>query len=200
MTEEHTSKNIGIFGGSFNPIHIGHTALANWIVEQGYVDEVWFVVSPLNPLKEAASLLDAETRLKLVRLAIGDYAKFKVSTIEFDLPRPNYMYQTLEMLQRQHPTYHFKLLIGLDNWLLFSHWKHAAQLVADYRLLVYPRPGYVLEDAVLPEHVHYLQDVPVMDISSTMICQALNEGKNMQFFLSPNILDCMKALFPALRK
>ncbi|MFA6832334.1 MAG: nicotinate (nicotinamide) nucleotide adenylyltransferase, partial [Bacteroidaceae bacterium] len=183
----------------FNPIHIGHTALANWVVEQGYVDEIWFVVSPLNPLKEAANLLDAHTRLKLVQLAIGDYSKFKVCTIEFELAQPNYMYRTLEVLQQQNPTINFQLLIGLDNWLDFSKWKKATQIMANYPILVYPRPGYSIGESLFPSSVSYLCDMPVMDISSSMICQALNEGKNMQFFLSPRILESMKELFPALK-
>lgn len=193
------SKKVGIFGGSFNPIHIGHTALANWLVEQRYVDEVWFIVSPLNPLKEANNLLDAHTRLELVKLAIGDYKKFKVCTIEFELPQPSYMYHTLEVLQERNPEIDFQLLIGLDNWLVFSKWKNATQIIANHQILIYPRPGYNVGKDRFPPHVHYLSDVPTMDISSTMICKALDEGKDLRFFLSSRILGRLKEIFPALK-
>jgi len=188
-------KKVGIFGGSFNPIHIGHTALANWIVEYGYVDEIWFVVSPLNPLKEASNLLDAQTRLELVRLAIGDYKKIKVCAIEFELPQPNYMYHTLEVLQKQNPKIDFQLIIGLDNWLVFPKWKNANQIIANYQILVYPRPGYHIGRDLLPSNVHYLSDVPTLDISSTMICKALRAGKDLQFFVSDRVLSRLKKIF-----
>lgn len=188
-------KKVGIFGGSFNPIHIGHTALANWIVEHGYVDEIWFVVSPLNPLKEASNLLDAQTRLDLVRLAIGDYKKIKVCAIEFELPKPNYMYHTLEVLQEKNPTIDFQLIIGLDNWLVFPKWKNANQIIANYQILVYPRPGYNIGGDLLPSNVHYLSDVPTLDISSTTIRKALRAGKDLRFFVSDRVLIRLKKIF-----
>ena len=115
-------KKVGIFGGSYNPIHIGHLALANYLCEYGEVDEVWFLVSPHNPLKERGDLWPDELRLKLVQLAIDGYEKFKASDFEFHLPRPSYMVNTLRALRESYPEHTFTLIIGSDNWEVFPRW------------------------------------------------------------------------------
>ncbi len=115
--------NIGIFSGSFNPVHIGHLALANYLCEYEGLDEVWFMVTPHNPLKEETLLMDDELRLKLVQLAVAGYPKFRASDFEFRLPRPSYTVHTLDSLKQAYPEYTFYLIIGSDNWNLFSQWK-----------------------------------------------------------------------------
>ena len=143
----------GIFGGSFNPIHIGHLALANYLCEYGEVDEVWFLVSPHNPLKEEKELWDDEFRLELTRLAIGDYPKFSVCDIEFHLPKPSYTITTLDALKRQYPERDFTLIIGSDNWEIFNKWHKPQEIIDRYHLLIYPRLGYNINTNKLPIHV-----------------------------------------------
>jgi len=132
----------GIFSGSFNPIHIGHLALANYLCEFAGLDEVWFVVSQLNPLKDEADLLDNDLRLEMVSLAIWNYPKFKASDFEFTLPRPSYTVQTLRLLKDQFPDREFHLIIGADNWQQFHLWKEYETIINTTPILVYPRPGY----------------------------------------------------------
>ena len=119
----------GIFSGSFNPIHIGHLALANYLCEFCGLDEVWFVVSPHNPLKEQADLWPDELRLRLVQLAIGDYPHFRASDFEFHLPRPSYTVHTLDCLKSSYPKREFHLIIGSDNWLTFDRWRWKGGLI-----------------------------------------------------------------------
>ena len=128
--------NIGIFSGSFNPIHIGHLALANYLCEYGDLDEVWFMVTPHNPLKEENELMDDKLRLKLVQLATEGYPKFRASDFEFHLPRPSYTVHTLDALKRTYPQHTFHLVIGSDNWRLFHRWYKSERILAENHLLV----------------------------------------------------------------
>ena len=127
----------GIYSGSFNPIHIGHLALANWLCEYEELDEVWFIITPHNPLKNRDALLDDSLRLKMAKEAIGDYPKFKVSDIEFHLPQPSYSIDTLHTLSRTYPDRDFYFIIGADNWQLFPRWKNHQEILENYKLLVY---------------------------------------------------------------
>ena len=156
----------GIYGGSFNPIHLGHTQLAGALAHGGLVDEMWLLVSPHNPLKEDAELLDDQERLRLARLAVADLPGVEVCDREFTLPRPSYMYNTLATLSLEHPDREFVLVIGADNWECFHLWHRHEDILAGYRLIIYPRPGYECRD--VPPGVT-IADTPLLDISSTWI-------------------------------
>jgi nicotinate-nucleotide adenylyltransferase len=181
-------KKIGIFGGSFNPIHIGHLALANYLCEYGWVDEVWFLVSPQNPLKPQGTLMDDNKRLALVQTAMGDYPHFKASDFEFQLPRPSYTVHTLAALRKAYPKFDFQLIIGSDNWLLFDRWFQGEEILKQHSILVYPRPGYPVNPSKLPVSVH-LTDAPVLEVSSTFIREGLEKGKDLRFFLPPKVYE-----------
>lgn len=159
-------KRTGIYGGSFNPIHLGHVSLAKALAESGLVDEMWLLVSPQNPFKANANLLDDETRLRLTRLAVSDVPGVEVCDREFFLPRPSYMFNTLTALSREHPDREFVLVIGADNWERFPDWYRSSDILAAYRVIIYPRPGFVLPD--VPKGVT-IADTPLLDISSTAI-------------------------------
>lgn len=159
-------KRIGIYGGSFNPIHLGHVSLAKALAESSLVDEMWLLVSPQNPFKANANLLDDETRLRLTRLAVNDVPGVEVCDREFFLPRPSYMFNTLTALSREHPDREFVLVIGADNWERFPDWYRSSDILAAYRVIIYPRPGFVLPD--VPKGVT-IADTPLLDISSTTI-------------------------------
>ncbi|GAB1360381.1 nicotinate (nicotinamide) nucleotide adenylyltransferase [Porphyromonadaceae bacterium] len=179
-------KSVALFFGSFNPIHIGHLAIANWICEFTEMEEVWFVVSPRNPYKEAIELGDGEDRLEWVRQSVEGYEKFKVCDIEFSMPRPSYTIDTVLKLKEQYPTHQFKIIIGTDNWERFNGWKSYRQLIDEFGLIVYPRKGYEIETDSLPEKV-ILIDAPEIDVSSTFIRKSIQEGKEMRFFVDKTI-------------
>ena len=159
-------KRTGIYGGSFNPIHLGHVSLAKALAESSLVDEMWLLVSPQNPFKANANLLDDETRLRLTRLAVSDVPGVEVCDREFFLPRPSYMFNTLTALSREHPDREFVLVIGADNWERFPDWYRSSDILAAYRVIIYPRPGFVLPD--VPQGIT-IADTPLLDISSTAI-------------------------------
>lgn len=179
-------RNTGIFSGSFNPIHIGHLALANYLCEFEGLDEVWFVVSPHNPLKNQADLLPDELRLELVRLATAEYPKFIASDFEFHLPRPSYTVTTLDRLKETFPDREFHLIIGSDNWHSFNQWREPERIIAENNLLIYPRAHFPITSAELPANVK-LSDAPQFEISSTFIRQALSAGKDVRYFLHPAV-------------
>ena len=159
-------KRIGIYGGSFNPIHLGHVRLAKALADSRLVDEVWLLVSPQNPFKVDAQLMDDEVRLHLARLAVAHVPGVEVCDREFRLPRPSYMFHTLQALSREHPDREFVLVIGADNWERFPRWYRSQDILSGYRIIIYPRPGFVLPH--VPEGVT-VADTPLYDISSTDI-------------------------------
>ena len=175
-------KRIGLFFGSFNPIHVGHLIIASQVVEQTDRDEVWFVVSPQNPFKRKDSLLDQRQRLHLVRLAIGDDDRLRASDVEFGLPVPSYTVDTLAHLGERHPAHDFALIMGSDNLQSLPKWKNAPVLLDRYRLLVYPRPGF--DGGALREHpsVQWL-DLPLLQVSATFVRRAIAEGRNARYLL-----------------
>lgn len=179
-------QKTGIFGGSFNPIHIGHLALANYLCEFGGLDEIWFMISPQNPLKQQEDLLDDAERLELARLATEGYDKFRVSDFEFNLPRPSYTIHTLRALRQSYPEREFYLIIGADNWTIFDQWKDYKQIISENKLLIYRRPEYPIAKETLPTNVTPVH-TPLLDISSTFIRESIREGKDMRYFLHPSV-------------
>jgi nicotinate-nucleotide adenylyltransferase len=172
----------GIFSGSFNPVHIGHLALANWICEYEGMEEVWFMVTPQSPLKSQVKMLDYRLRYEMVERAIGGYMKFQVSDFEFNLPRPSYSVDMLREVQKSYPDRLFHFIIGADNWALIHKWKDYQTIIRDYPILIYPRLGYEIS---IPPHCSNVRkmNAPVMEISSAFIRQACREGKDVRFFL-----------------
>ena len=188
---------VGLLFGSFNPIHIGHLAIANYMAEFTDLDQVWLVVSPHNPLKEKNTLEDARKRLAQVKKAIkrhtpaplkrGKTAKIKVSDVEFSLPQPSYTISTLEVLNRKYPKRKFVLIIGSDNLNTLHKWKDFKKILSDYKIYVYPRliplnkGGY---RGVLTHRNVKLVNAPRIDISSTFIREQMKKGKDMRYFLA----------------
>lgn len=172
-------KKIGIYGGSFNPIHTGHISLAKQIIDIAKLDEVWFVVSPQNPFKQnSLSLISDEIRLELTQKALEGEQQLKVSDCEFHLPRPSYMWHTLQALSSQHPDAEFYLIIGADNWAVFDKWYHATDIIQNYSIIVYPRVGYDLDATAMPSGIR-LVDTQLYPISSTMIRTMVAEGDDI---------------------
>lgn len=182
------TKKIGLYFGTFNPIHVGHLNIANYMAEYSDLDEVWLVVTPHNPLKKKKTLLDDIHRLALVRIAVEDYPKIKPNTIEFDLPQPNYTVNTLAHLEEKHPEYLFCLIMGEDNLKSFPKWKNYEVILDRYELYVYPRISEGTVDAQFSKHpkIHKV-DAPIMELSSTFIRNAIKEGKNIRPMLPENV-------------
>lgn len=178
----------GLFFGSFNPIHIGHMAIANYIAEYTDLREIWFVVSPHNPLKPKESLLDDRDRFYLVELAIGNDLRFRASDIEFSLPQPSYTIDTMAYLSEKYPERDFTLIMGEDNLSTLHKWKNAAELVKRCPLIVYPRlnPGRKssrkLQDILATASVTEV-NAPLMEISGTFIRNAIREGKELSWYV-----------------
>ena len=158
----------GIYGGSFNPIHNGHIAIARAMTTRAGLDEVWLVVSPQNPLKLAGSLLADEKRLLMAQTAVSGIPGVTATDYEFHLPRPSYMWNTLQSLSRDFPERDFTLLIGADNWAVFHRWYRADDIIAHYPIAIYPRTGYPIDTASLPPNVRLI-DTGLYDISSTQV-------------------------------
>jgi nicotinate-nucleotide adenylyltransferase len=174
---------VGLFFGSFNPVHTGHMIIANHFVQYTDLDEVWMVVSPQNPLKNKASLAKNSDRLYLVQLAIGDNNKIKASNIEFSLPVPSYTIDTLTYLKEKYPSKNFYLIMGGDNLATIEKWKNFELILENYNIYVYQRPGYDDGPYANHPHVHILCDVPLMEISATFIRQAISGGKSIQYLV-----------------
>ena len=183
----------GIFGGSFNPIHIGHLALANYLCEFEGLDELWFMVSPQNPFKKDTALMPDQLRLDMVKAAIQGYSKFRASDVEFSLPRPSYTIHTIDSLKQTYPEREFYLIIGGDNWDSFQNWKDSERLIGENKLLIYPRPGFAIDKSSLPATAKFVENAPLMNISSTFIRKALKEGKDVRYFVHPEVYRMLLA-------
>ncbi len=183
----------GLFFGSFNPIHVGHMVLANYFLAEAGLKEIWFVVSPQNPLKEKSGLLNERHRLEMVRLAIGDFAKMKASNIEFGLPEPSYTVNTLAHLQEKYPKKEFALIMGSDNLQTFQKWKNYEVILEKHFIYVYPRPGF--DGGQFRNHPKVkFTEAPLVEISSTYIRKAVKEKKDVRFYMPQAAWEYMKEM------
>ena len=179
----------GIYGGSFNPIHNGHIAIARAMTTRAGLDEVWLVVSPQNPLKPAGSLLADEKRLLMAQTAVSGIPGVTATDYEFHLPRPSYMWNTLQSLSRDFPERDFTLLIGADTWAVFHRWFRADDIIAHYPIAIYPRTGYPIDTASLPPNVKLI-DTGLYDISSTQVRELIARGGD----ITALVPDCVVPL------
>lgn len=184
-------KKIGLFFGSFNPIHIGHLILANYILENSDMDELWFVVSPQNPFKDKKSLLTDHNRLDMVQLAVKNYPKMRASNVEFSLPKPSYTIDTLTYLKEKYPNYSFALIMGEDNLDSLPKWKNAEKLMSDYQIIVYPRTfeGEKKDSEYLQHENISMVNAPIIELSATEIRNMIKEGKNVRPMLPPEVFE-----------
>lgn len=183
ISPKNINLKIGLYFGSYNPIHIGHLAIANYLVEYTDIEQLWFVVSPQNPFKKKENLLADYHRLELVERAIDNDDRFRASNIEFNLPKPSYTIDTLTYLQERYPNYHFSIMMGSDNLKNFHKWKNSEIILENYGVIVYPRPGFDLQKVPVHKNISVAKDAPLMEISSTFIRNAIKEGKEIRHFM-----------------
>ncbi len=185
-----TMKKIGLYFGTFNPIHIGHLTIANHMAEYSNLDEIWMVVTPHNPFKKKSSLLDNHHRIEMVYQATESYDKIKPSDIEFKLPQPNYTSNTLIHLEEKYPNYHFNLIMGEDNLKGFHKWKNYEVILENHEIYVYPRISEGVIEHQFTNHpkIHRV-DAPIMEISSTMIRKSISAQKNIRPLLPPSVWE-----------
>ena len=180
---------IGIFGGSFNPIHSGHAIIAHHIISSGAVDRLWFMVSPVNPLKVGHVQQVADTdRLRMAEMVTRPLENVETSAFEFTMPKPSYTIDTLNALQAKFPDDEFYLVTGADNWVIFDRWRNSKEILAKYHLLVYPRLGY---DVVIPDDLRdrvTLVDAPIIELSSTEVRERLAQGLSVRYYVPDEVL------------
>ena len=182
---------VGLFGGSFNPIHNAHIALASTIREEARLDEVWFMVSPQNPLKQAQDLLGENERYDMVELALDSLpseqnGKLRASNYEFHLERPSFTWKTLEALKKDFQQHEFSLIIGGDNWVAFPRWAHNEEILANHHIYIYPREDSEIDEATLPKNVHLIH-TPKINITSTMLREMVRNGKDISAFVPEKV-------------
>lgn len=180
---------IGLFFGSFNPIHVGHLIIANTMATTTDLEQVWFVVSPQNPFKKSTSLLHAFDRMDMVEQAINDNSKLKATDIEFSMPKPSFTIDTLIRLQEKHPQHQFKLIMGEDNLEQFAAWKNPTQILELFGLYVYPRPNAIKSELVTHPSVQ-LVEAPLLDISATFIRDCIRRNRSIRY-LVPEVVEEM---------
>ena len=186
-------QRIGIFGGSFNPIHNGHIAVAEELLHTNFVDEIWFVISPQNPLKQQSDLMPDSLRYKLAATALENRPKLMACDIEFHLPKPSYMWTTLAELCKKYQEKQFVLLIGADNWLVFDRWYRYEDIIKKYDIGIYPRPNYNINEAELPKNVRYF-NTGLYNISSTEIRRRLASGEDISELVPLQIAKYLQKL------
>ena len=179
--------HIGLYFGSFNPIHTGHLIVANHIVEHTDIDKVWFVVSPHNPLKDAHSLLNEYDRLHLVNLAIEDNPKFRASNVEFHLPKPSFTIDTLTYLTEKFPLEQFTIIMGSDSFQNIHRWKNFEQLITRYTFIIYKRPGFDIADTHGANLV--IVNAPLLDITATYIRAQSKEHKSLRYLVPDSVAE-----------
>lgn len=179
--------NIGLYFGSFNPVHTGHLIIASHVVNYTDVQQVWLVVSPQNPFKQSASLLNEYDRLHLVNLAIDDETRIKASDVEFKLPRPSYTIDTLTYLKEKYPQHYFSIIMGSDGFQNLPKWKNAELLIKEYPIIVYRRPGFEITDDWNAQLK--VLDAPMLDISATLIRNNIKEGKSIRYLVPEKVRE-----------
>lgn len=172
----------GLYFGTFNPIHIGHLAIANYMIEFSEIEQLWFVVSPQSPFKQKQNMLDDYQRLELVNRAIEGDDRLRANSVEFKLAKPSYTIDTLTYLQEENPNHQFYILMGSDNLEHFHKWKNYEQIIQQYQILVYPRPGFDENNYEKHEHIQIV-NAPNMEISSTFLRNAIKAGKDVRHFI-----------------
>jgi len=181
-------KHIGLFFGSFNPVHIGHMIIANFMVEHSELDQIWMVVSPQNPHKQKKSLASEYDRLHMVQMAIGDVVGIKASDVEFKLPKPSYTIDTLTHLAEKYPNHKFSLIMGGDNLGSFHKWKNYELILERHQLFVYQRPTYEVGPMANHEKVTML-DAPLLQLSASYIRKQISEGKSIKYLVPEAVYD-----------
>lgn len=182
---------IGLFFGSFNPIHVGHLIIANTMAYSTDLEQVWFIVSPQNPFKKNKSLLHEFDRLKMVEMAIADNFKLQVSDVEFSLPKPSYTIDTLTVLAERFPMHEFKLIMGEDNLVQFENWKNYEKILEYYELYVYPRPNTPAHNFKEHPKVRFIE-APLLDISATYIRNALQNKRPIRYMVPDAIEEYIR--------
>jgi len=177
---------IGLYFGSFNPIHNGHLIIANYIVQNTALEQVWFVISPQNPLKKSSTLLNEYHRLYLVQVSIEDEPALKASDIEFRLPKPSYTIDTLTYLDEKFPTHQFSVIMGSDSFLNLPEWKNYSQLLKNYSVYVYERPGFKPDNIYQGADINILK-APLLEISSTYIRKIIQNGKSIRYLVPEKV-------------
>lgn len=178
---------IGLYFGSFNPIHTGHLIIANHILNESGLQKIWLIVSPQNPFKQSASLLNEYDRLHLVQIAVRDDDRLKASDIEFSLPKPSYTAHTLAYLAEKYPLHQFSVIMGSDSFQNLRNWKNAEAIQSNHPILVYRRPGF--EISVTPNQNVEIMDAPLLEISATYVRQCIQQGKSIRYLVPPAVED-----------
>ena len=192
--------NIGLYFGSFNPIHTGHLIIANHILNESNLDKIWFIVSPLNPFKNADSLMNEYERFYLVQKAIEHDVRLKASDIEFALPKPSYTVHTLAYLKEKYPQWSFSLIMGSDGFLNLDKWKNFETIISHYEIIIYKRPGFEVDNK-LNAHIKVMT-APLLEISSTHIRNLIQSGKSIKYLVPPAVEEEILAggLFKKIHK
>ncbi len=179
----------GLFFGSFNPVHIGHLALANYIIEYTDLDQLWFVISPHNPLKKKETLLSDQIRLEILELALEEDNRFAICDIEFRMPKPSYTIDTLTYLTEKYPKYEFVLIMGSDSLPTFHKWKNHELIISKFHRLIYPRLSESKPDYNKHPNITFLKNAPIIEVSSSFIREAISNGKDIRHFLPSEVYN-----------
>lgn len=181
---------VGVMGGSFDPVHIGHLMVASYLAQTAGLDSVWLSLSPANPLKAGSHPASDAHRMAMLRMAVDGSSLLRAIDTELTLPRPSYTLQLLETLHREHPGIKFKLIIGSDNWLVFDRWRAHDEIISRYGVIIYPRPGYDIAPPVHPNVT--LVDAPTVSLSSTLVRDCISRGLDMSCFLPHGVYEYIK--------
>lgn len=184
--------NVGLFFGTFNPVHIGHLILGEYLVENSDLDEIWYVISPQSPYKKNVQITEDRLRLHMLELALEDHPKLKANDIEFSMPKPSYTAHTLVNLRKRYPLHQFHLIMGADNLISIKKWHQYQEVIAEFPIIAFPRPGFLPTEEVL-KMCEYISKAPLLEISSTYIRQSIKENKSVRFLLEDKVFDYIQS-------